>query len=162
MRKIAIVGSHKGWQPDDEEAAKNIISFLISVWSESGTDLDFNVVSGGAVGVDTWAADLAGRYGYVAEEFLPDRERYGWPAAAFVRNKLIAQAADVIYAFYSGPDITNGTKSTVKHGLLLGKDAFDWHPSYIGPRPVMASECHPDYEYHSTPHRGWGCVHATS
>jgi hypothetical protein len=162
MSRIAIVGSHKHWKSEDSEKAKDVISFLIGVWSESGHNEDFNVVSGGAEGVDTWAADLAGRYGYVPEEFLPDKDKYGLPRAYFVRNRSIAEAVDVIYAFYSTDAISPGTKSTVKYGLMMGKDAFDWHPGFSGPRPVMASECHPEYDYHSDPHRGWGCAKATS
>jgi hypothetical protein len=63
------------------------------------------VVSGGAIGADSMAEEWAKRHGYSEDEIvkhLPDKERYGWPRAAFERNTLIVNDSDVLLAFF-GP-----------------------------------------------------------
>ena len=70
--KIAVVGSRSITIPIND------ISMYIS-------DAD-EIVSGGAVGVDSCAADYAKRNGLKLTEFLPQYERYG-RAAPSIRNK---------------------------------------------------------------------------
>lgn len=59
------------------------------------------VVSGGARGVDNSAREYACRNGLKLTEFLPDYEKYG-RRAPLVRNDLIIDYADIVFAFFDG------------------------------------------------------------
>jgi predicted Rossmann fold nucleotide-binding protein DprA/Smf involved in DNA uptake len=78
-----------------------------------------SVISGGARGVDTWAAEEARRCGLDVVEFLPDIEKYGIPQAYFERNTLIAEVAEAILAFWDGR--STGTLDTLRKAKTLGK-----------------------------------------
>lgn len=70
------------------------------------------IVSGGAVGVDSCAAAYAKENGIKLTVFLPQYERYG-RAAPIVRNKEIVDYADRIVAFWNGR--SKGTLSVIKY-----------------------------------------------
>ena len=100
--KIAVVGSRKitmvnigRYIPDSEE-----------------------IVSGGAVGVDSCAAEYAKEKGIKLTVFLPQYERYG-RAAPIMRNKEIVDYADKIIAFWDGR--SKGTLSVIKYAEKTGK-----------------------------------------
>ncbi len=76
------------------------------------------IVSGGAVGVDTCAAEYAKENGIKLTVFLPEYERYG-RAAPIVRNKAIVDYADKIVAFWDGR--SKGTLSVIKYAEKVGK-----------------------------------------
>jgi hypothetical protein len=57
------------------------------------------VVSGGAIGVDSVAAEAARSRGLEVVEHLPDYERHGGKMAPLVRNILIVDDSDEIIAF---------------------------------------------------------------
>ena len=76
------------------------------------------IVSGGAVGVDSCAAEYAKRKGLKLTEFLPDYDRYG-RAAPIVRNREIVDYADEIIAFWDGK--SKGTLSVIKYAQKIGK-----------------------------------------
>ncbi|MBR2460768.1 MAG: DUF2493 domain-containing protein [Clostridia bacterium] len=57
------------------------------------------IVSGGAEGVDSYAAEYAREHGIKLTVFLPEYQRYG-RAAPIVRNKQIVDYADKIVAFW--------------------------------------------------------------
>ncbi len=76
------------------------------------------IVSGGAKGVDTVAAEYAKKKGLRLMEFLPQYERYG-RAAPLKRNEQIAEYADEALVFWDG--ISRGTKYTIKCFEKLGK-----------------------------------------
>ena len=76
------------------------------------------IISGGAVGIDKCAADYAAKKGIELEEFLPDYEKYG-KAAPIVRNKLIADASDLVIAFWDG--CSKGTKMIIEYCNKTGK-----------------------------------------
>ena len=76
------------------------------------------VVSGGAVGVDTSAEEFARRQGLPIKRFLPEYDKYG-RGAPLVRNKLIVEYADAVYAFWDGK--SRGTIHTVKYAREIGK-----------------------------------------
>lgn len=101
--KIAIVGSR---DITVEDIGKNIL------------DCD-EIVSGGARGVDSSAADYARRNGIKLTEFLPDYERYG-RAAPIVRNRLIVDYSDAVIAFWNGR--SKGTLSVIKYAEKVGKE----------------------------------------
>jgi len=76
------------------------------------------IVSGGAVGVDSCAAAYAKEKGIRLTEFLPQYERYG-RAAPIVRNKEIVDYSDKIIAFWDGS--SKGTLSVIKYAQKTGK-----------------------------------------
>jgi predicted Rossmann fold nucleotide-binding protein DprA/Smf involved in DNA uptake len=76
------------------------------------------IVSGGAVGVDSCVAKYAKENGISLTEFLPQYERYG-RAAPIVRNKKIVDHSDKIIAFWDGK--SKGTLSVIKYAQKTGK-----------------------------------------
>ena len=102
--KVAVVGSRSITIPI------NYINTYIS-------DAD-EIVSGGAAGVDSCAAEYAKRNGLKLTEFLPQYERYG-RAAPIIRNKKIVDYADKIVAFRNGS--SRGTLSVIKYAEKAGK-----------------------------------------
>ena len=100
--KIAIVGSRK--------ITVNDIGRYISECDE--------IISGGARGVDSCAADLAREKGVKLTVLLPEYERYG-RAAPIVRNKRIVDCADKVIAFWDGS--SRGTLSVIKYAQKVGK-----------------------------------------
>ena len=100
--KVAVVGS------------RSIFATDISMYISDGDE----IVSGGAVGVDSCAAEYAKKNGLKLTVFLPQYERYG-RAAPIVRNKKIVDYADKIVAFWNGK--SKGTLSVIKYAEKTGK-----------------------------------------
>ena len=100
--KIAVVGSRK------------ITMVNIGRYISDGEE----IVSGGAVGVDSCAAEYAKEKGIKLTVFLPQYERYG-RAAPIMRNKEIVDYADKIIAFWDGS--SKGTLSVIKYAEKTGK-----------------------------------------
>ena len=76
------------------------------------------IISGGAVGVDSCAAEYAKSKGLKLTVFLPEYEKYGH-AAPIVRNKEIVDHADKILIFWNGS--SKGTLSVIKYAQKKGK-----------------------------------------
>ena len=76
------------------------------------------IVSGGACGVDTLAAEYANENGMKLTVFLPEYKRYG-RGAPIVRNKMIVDYADRIIAFWNGR--SKGTLSVISYAKKVGK-----------------------------------------
>ena len=76
------------------------------------------IVSGGAVGVDSCAAEYARSHDLKLTVFLPQYERYG-RAAPIVRNREIVDYADKIIAFWNGR--SKGTLSVIRYAEKKGK-----------------------------------------
>ena len=95
--KIAVIGSRK---ITDVPLEKYI-----------GAEVE-EIVSGGAVGVDTCAAEYARSKGLRLTAILPEYEKYG-RAAPIVRNKQIVDYADRVIAFWDGK--SKGTLSVIKY-----------------------------------------------
>ena len=70
------------------------------------------IISGGAVGIDKCAADYAIKKDIELEEILPDYKKYG-RAAPIVRNKIIVDKSDIIFAFWDG--CSKGTKMVIEY-----------------------------------------------
>lgn len=100
--KTAIIGSRK------------IDNVNLENYVPEETD---EIISGGAVGVDTLAREYAKRHGLRLTEFLPEYERYG-RAAPLVRNGEIIKAADIVLAFWDGKSA--GTKHVIEECRKLG------------------------------------------
>ena len=84
------------------------------------TDCD-EIVSGGAIGVDTCAAEYANAHGIRLKVFYPQYNRYG-RAAPILRNRSIVDYADKVIAFWDGA--SKGTLDAVKYAQKSGK-AFE-------------------------------------
>lgn len=101
--KIAIIGSRN---------IKNIN------FEEYLTNAD-EIVSGGARGVDSVAAEYAKQNGIKLTEFLPEYDKYG-KAAPIIRNKQIVDYADKVIAFWNGK--SKGTEYTIKYAAKTNKE----------------------------------------
>ena len=101
--KIAIVGS------------RNLKNLVIDPYISEEVE---EIVSGGAVGVDSCATEYAKTKGLKLTEFLPQYERYG-RAAPIVRNKKIVDYADRLIIFWDGS--SKGTLSVIKYAQKIGK-----------------------------------------
>ncbi len=120
--RVAIVGSRKypNWH--------QVHSLVRSRLPEACT-----IVSGGAEGVDTWAANAARkRLGFPEPRiFLPKKPL---PAGYFIRNQQIVDFADVLIAFWDGR--SRGTMDTVDRGLerwpdlhavwIIVPESYEW------------------------------------
>lgn len=104
--RIAIVGSRDF---GDEEAVRAFVRTL-----QAGSV----VISGGAVGVDSWAADEARKMGLEVVEHLPDWKRFGRKAGP-LRNTTIIEDADEVAAFWDG--VSRGTADSIRKGREAGK-----------------------------------------
>ena len=100
--RIAVVGSRTITEVD---IAKYI------------SDCD-EIVSGGAKGVDSCAAEYARLKGIKLTEFLPQYEHYG-RAAPIKRNYEIVDYADSLLVFWDG--CSKGTLSVIKYAEKIGK-----------------------------------------
>ena len=100
--KVAVVGSRSIFTTD--------IGAYISDEDE--------IVSGGAIGIDSCAAEYAKKNGLKLTVFLPQYEKYG-RAAPIVRNKKIVDYADKIVVFWNGK--SKGTLSVIKYAEKTGK-----------------------------------------
>lgn len=76
------------------------------------------VISGGARGVDSYAAAYARRAGVELVEFKPDYKRYG-RVAPLKRNEQIIAACDCVLAFWDG--VSRGTAYTIREAERAGK-----------------------------------------
>lgn len=101
--KVAVIGSRS-------LNVSNIGEYLPLECSE--------IVSGGAKGVDTSAADFALKHGIKLTVILPEYEKYG-RGAPIVRNKQIIDHADTVIAFWD--EKSKGTLSVIKHCEKIGK-----------------------------------------
>jgi hypothetical protein len=112
--KVAIVGSRD--YPDKQQ----VVDYV------NNLPEDTIVVSGGAIGVDTWAEEAARERGLPEPIIFPaDWKRYG-KSAGFRRNYDIAKEADRVVAFTIG---SNGTADTINHARKLGKDLEIYLPT---------------------------------
>lgn len=72
------------------------------------------IISGGAMGVDTLARQAARSLGLPFHEYLPDYETFG-RTAPLIRNRTIVQNADMILAFWDYH--SHGTRDALLKGL---------------------------------------------
>jgi hypothetical protein len=101
--KIAVIGSRN-------------LTVDLSEYVPEGTTA---IISGGAKGIDTCAANYAKENGLELIEFLPDYKKYG-RGAPLKRNDLIIDAADIVLAFWDGK--SRGTKYGIDRCKKLGKE----------------------------------------
>ena len=95
MMKVAVIGS-RGLKIDD----------LGKYLPPEATE----IVSGGAVGIDSCARDYALAQGIKLTEFLPEYDKYG-RSAPLKRNITIIEHSDLVLAFWDG--VSRGTKFVI-------------------------------------------------
>lgn len=87
---------------------------------------DDEIVSGGAKGADSMAQRYAKENGYNIMIYYPRYRLFG-KGATFIRNKLIAEHADIVLAFYQkGRFQMGGTANTAKHARDLGVPLYEF------------------------------------
>ena len=101
--KIAVIGS------------RSITNIVLDGYIDKEVT---EIVSGGAVGVDSCAAEYAKANSLKLTEFLPEYTVYG-RVAPIVRNKKIVDHADKIIVFWNGS--SRGTLSVIKYAKKTGK-----------------------------------------
>ena len=106
--KIAVIGSRRFSRPD---LVENFIA---------GLSNDDTIISGGAPGVDTMAAEAARRQNLRSIVFSADWDTHGRSAGP-MRNLQIVEAADEVVAFWNGT--SRGTLNTAIQALAAGKSA---------------------------------------
>ena len=112
--KLAIIGSR-------QINLKDIEKYLPPSVSE--------IVSGGAKGVDSYAAEYARKNGIKLTEFLPEYEKYG-RGAPLKRNVKIVEYADEGLAFW---DVSSkGTKYTIELFKKANKKIAVIHAARFG------------------------------
>lgn len=109
---IAIVG---GRDFSDYTLLKESLLAYISIYS----GIPDNIVSGGAKGADTLAAQFAAEMDIPLLVFKPDYQKYG-RGATLVRNTQIIENADVVFAFWDGQ--SKGTKDSITKAKKLQKE----------------------------------------
>lgn len=121
--KIGIVGSRFN-KPGDEQyhlAYQEAIGRLIGCFRPPETMF----VSGGAVGVDSWAREIALLRGFRIMEHKPAAKlgRNEYLASIFERNQKIAEDSDELYAFPHplAVDGKGGTNDTIRRAVKLGR-----------------------------------------
>ncbi|MBF1491440.1 MAG: DUF2493 domain-containing protein [Prevotella pallens] len=100
--KIAIIGSR---ECSNIDFAGNLETVL-------NVSKDDTIISGGAKGIDTLAANYAKENNLNLIEFLPDYKKNG-RAATFIRNREIVDNSNVVVAFWNGN--SKGTKYTLDY-----------------------------------------------
>ena len=83
--------------------------------------LDFTpdeIISGGAIGVDTCARQYAIKNNIPFTEIKPNYEVYN-KSAPIIRNKIIVEKCDTLIAYWDGK--SSGTKFTIDYARKLGK-----------------------------------------
>ena len=94
--KVAIIGSRN-------LQVENLEDYLPTAITE--------IVSGGAIGIDTCARNYATIHQIPLREFLPDYKTYG-RRAPLIRNLLIIDYAAIILAFWDGE--SHGTRFVIQ------------------------------------------------
>jgi len=79
------------------------------------------IVSGGAKGVDSLAAQYAHEKGINLIEYLPEYDKYG-RSARIIRNKQIVDNSDIVVALWDGE--SRGTKNTIDYAQKTGKQVI--------------------------------------
>jgi len=107
--KLGVVGSQTGIPRE------KVDMILDDLKSKNQIDL---IVSGGAIGVDTFAVDWAKKNKIKYKEFEPEWTKFGRPAGP-IRNQKIVDESDEVALFWDGK--SPGTASTLKMVEKAGK-----------------------------------------
>jgi hypothetical protein len=122
--RIGIVGSRRRNTLTDRNIVLDIARQAMAAFPEK----NIVIVSGGAVGPDTFAKEAAELYGlgyshHPIPRDPPITSRWEFVQRAFGRNKDIVVDSDIIFALVN-PDRKGGTENTVEHAQVLKKTFF--------------------------------------
>ena len=109
--KVAVIGS------------RNLSVDLEKYIPENTTE----IISGGAIGIDTLAELYAVSKKLPIKIYKPEYEKYG-KAAPIIRNRLIVDDADIIIAIWDGH--SKGTKYSIDYAKKNGKSIKVVIPQY--------------------------------
>jgi len=130
--KIAVVGSR---QIDDDKLIERVVRRIFARWS------DATLISGGARGVDTLAAEAALRLGHKPLVMRASWDELGL-AAGPVRNRAMAEAVDAVVAVWDGR--SRGTANMLCVSMELGRQLWlyiepkrEWITTYPGIRRAL-------------------------
>lgn len=79
---------------------------------------DVTIIHGAAKGADRFADEVALKFGYNVEVFLPDWERYGRGAGHRRNSEMLNQEPDLVLAFHRNN--SNGTAGTIREARKRG------------------------------------------
>jgi hypothetical protein len=116
VAKLAIIGSRK--YPDEAQ----VRAFVRSLPPNT------TIISGGAIGVDTWAIHEAELRGLDTFVIRPDYDQYG-RGAPLIRNRQIIRAAEKVVAFWDGK--SRGTGYTIGAARRLGRPVDVFTPRLL-------------------------------
>ena len=77
------------------------------------------IISGGAIGIDTLAEEIADKRRISKSIIRPAYDKYG-KKAPLIRNKEIVKRAELVIAFWDGK--SRGTKFTIDYAKKLNKE----------------------------------------
>lgn len=110
--KIAIVGSRSF---KDYSALCKFIKETVDVREVS------SIISGGAKGADSLGERFAKEHNITLSVFPAEWSKFGI-GAGFIRNRLIVDEADVVFAFWDGK--SSGTRNTIERTKVAGKKLY--------------------------------------
>lgn len=117
-KRIAVVGSRVF---GDYDLLDNVLKEFVEP-----EDL---IISGGAIGADSMAQRWVKENGGSILIHYPNKKLHG-QSAPFVRNRFIAEDAEIVLAFYaSGKFQQGGTANTVNHARELGREIHEYEES---------------------------------
>lgn len=111
---LAIVGSRKFKKWYGLDAAEGIIRGVLGHYQPK------TVISGGAEGIDTMAADIAGEMGMLVMVFKPENNRWE-PNGYKDRNMQIAGSCDSLLAIRCSESSSYGSGWTADYAEKIGK-----------------------------------------
>lgn len=112
--KVIIAGSREGFTPED------VFEGVACIHRYSGIQID-EIVSGGAIGIDTFGEELAKTYSIPIKMFPANWTVHG-KSAGFLRNEEMAKYANCLIAFWDGQ--SKGTKHMIEMALKYGLKLF--------------------------------------
>ena len=115
--RVAIIGSRTF---TDEETIREVVKSLHQ------QNPNLMIISGGARGADQIGERAADELGIPKKIFQPQWHIYG-RRAGFVRNELIIEAAERVFAFFAPGPKSNGTQHSVDLAIKANKEVHIFH-----------------------------------